>query len=589
MPMPERSVRQMSARERRRHSLAARSFRAVLLMAAVLGTVALVIGSSMYFLAVRGQYIRIAYNASAGAEAILRAVADPADCAAKVMETYDSLTEEEIQAQDAPAYRTRFRYLDRDENYQKIRSVLRFLKDNNDVQDIYLSIYDEQTMRLIYLVDPEDEPQYRCYPGTWEPVDRKELNAFLRPAGDRTLHVITNGEYGWLCTSGVPLQDGPEGLAVFVQADIGVMELVRHMGRFLFQYALVLILLTLAMAWAFARYFRRTLVEPVNQIAQAAETYARDRWNGAENADHFSRRALNIHTGDEVENLSLVMADMERDLNSFEEDLTRITAERERIHTELALATRIQADMLPNVFPPFPDRTEFDLYATMTPAKEVGGDFYDFFLADEDHLVLLIADVSGKGIPAALFMMASMILLDNAAMTVCEPGRVLEIVNEQICGNNREEMFITVWLGVLEISTGILTAANAGHEFPALRQGGGPFRLFHDKHGFVVGGLDGMKYRTYTLRLEPGDKLFLYTDGVAEAGDGDNAMFGMDRMLAALNQTPDAAPERLLSAVKDAVDSFVQGAPQFDDMTMLCLEYKEAGSNIRPDEKQGGT
>ena len=247
--------------------------------------------------------------------------------------------------------------------------------------------------------------------------------------------------------------------------------------------------------------------------------------------------------------------------------------------TELRTATQIQEGMLPNVFPPYPERKEFELYASMDPAREVGGDFYDFFLVDDDHLCLVMADVSGKGVPAALFMMATKILLANNAKTGKSPAQILTDSNRAICANDREEMFVTVWLGILEISTGRLVAANAGHEYPALRRADGPFELFKDKHGLVIGAMEPAKYKEYEIRLLPGDKLFVYTDGVPEATDAENAMFGTARMLAALNETADGTPEELLKSVRRAVDGFVRGAEQFDDLTMLCLEYK--GSETR--------
>ncbi len=245
-----------------------------------------------------------------------------------------------------------------------------------------------------------------------------------------------------------------------------------------------------------------------------------------------------------------------------------------RIEYELNLATRIQADMLPNIFPPFPDRTEFDIYAGMDPAKEVGGDFYDYLLIDDDHLFMTIADVSGKGVPAALFMMASKIILANNAMTGKSPAQILTDANNAICVGNKEEMFVTVWAGILEISTGKLTAANAGHEYPVIKKPDGSFELFKDKHGFVLGGIEGSVYKEYEITLKPGSKLFLYTDGVPEATDADGDLFGIDRMLAALNLSPDGEPESLLKNVRKAVDGFVKDAEQFDDLTMLCLEYK---------------
>ena len=281
-----------------------------------------------------------------------------------------------------------------------------------------------------------------------------------------------------------------------------------------------------------------------------------------------------IRSRNEIGQLSGDVAELSREIDDYLKRIETITAEKERITTELTLATRIQADMLPNTFPAFPDRPEFDIYASMDPAREVGGDFYDFFLVDEDHLCMVMADVSGKGIPAALFMMASKIVLKNYAMMGRTPAQILTDTNTAICSHNQEEMFVTVWLGILEISTGKLTAASAGHEYPVLRRTNGRYELMKDRHGFVLGGMEGVKYSEYELALEPGARLFLYTDGVPEAADENKNMFGMERMLAALNAEPDAAPETLLRHIRRGVDDFVSGAEQFDDLTMLCMEYK---------------
>ena len=228
---------------------------------------------------------------------------------------------------------------------------------------------------------------------------------------------------------------------------------------------------------------------------------------------------------------------------------------------------------LPNTFPFLPDRTEFDLFASMTPAKEVGGDFYDFFMVDDDRLALVIADVSGKGIPAALFMMASKILIKNCVMTGKSPGEVLRTINNQICENNQEEMFVTVWLGILNLSDGTLVSANAGHEYPLLKTPDGDFELVKSKHSFVVGGMKGLKYRETELKLEPGAKLFLYTDGVPEAETKGEKQYGYDRFLAVVNRHKNGTPKELLASVETDVKDFVQEYPQFDDLTMLCVHY----------------
>ena len=230
------------------------------------------------------------------------------------------------------------------------------------------------------------------------------------------------------------------------------------------------------------------------------------------------------------------------ELDRYTDEMVRLSAEQERIGTELSLAAKIQADTLPGVFPAFPERTEFDIYASMDPAKTVGGDFYDFYLIDEHHLGIVIADVSGKGIPAALFMMKAKLLVQNDAMTGCGPAEVLEAVNQQICAGNREKMFVTVWFGILDTRTGEIAAANAGHFYPAVMMAGGRFELFKDKHGIAAGVVDGFHYQEYTLTLTPGSKLFLYTDGVTEATNASQQMFRMERMLAALNENTAASP-----------------------------------------------
>ena len=241
--------------------------------------------------------------------------------------------------------------------------------------------------------------------------------------------------------------------------------------------------------------------------------------------------------------------------------------------TELNMATEIQAGMLPSIFPAFPERPEFDIHASMDPAKEVGGDFYDFFMIDDDHLGMVIADVSGKGVPAALFMMSSKILINDHALMGGSPAEILERVNKQICANNDAHMFVTVWLGILEISTGKLTTASAGHEYPIINTTG-KYVLLKDKHGLAIGALEMSKYKNTEIQLKKGDSIFVYTDGVAEATDANNQLFGTDRTIEALNAIPAGASQKeILAGVRAAVDAFVKEAPQFDDLTMVGLKY----------------
>ncbi|MBQ5952229.1 MAG: PP2C family protein-serine/threonine phosphatase [Lachnospiraceae bacterium] len=242
--------------------------------------------------------------------------------------------------------------------------------------------------------------------------------------------------------------------------------------------------------------------------------------------------------------------------------------------SELQTATVIQEAMLPSIFPAYPDRKEFDIYASMTPAKEVGGDFYDFFLVDDDHLALVMADVAGKGVPAALYMMIAKILIKNRIQGGDSPGAALRNVNHQLLEGSSTEMFVTVWLAVLEISTGRVTVVNAGHEHPALRRAGGQYELIKYRHSPAVGTVEGITFREHEVQLMPGDSLFVYTDGVPEATDQDLKLFGTDRMLDALNSEPDADAETILKNVAAGIDAYVAGAEQFDDITMMCIRYK---------------
>ncbi len=316
----------------------------------------------------------------------------------------------------------------------------------------------------------------------------------------------------------------------------------------------------------------RRIVKPLNTITK--------RISELQEGNLEFRMEDTYRTGDEVEVLARSFAELSHKTVEYIDQVTKVTAEKERIGTELHLARQIQKGMLPSIFPAYPERSEFDLYAAMDPAKEVSGDFYDFFLVDDDHLAMTIADVSGKGVPAALFMMVAKAILKNNAMIGKSAGEILDAANEIICSNNKMQMFVTVWFGILEISTGRIVAANAGHEYPAVFRHGEQFELLKDRHGFVVGGIENIQYKEYELTLQPGDKLFLYTDGVPEATNGSQELYGTDRMIATLNDSKDRSPADILACVRKSVDAFVDHAEQFDDMTMLCLVYKGAGNSI---------
>ena len=373
-----------------------------------------------------------------------------------------------------------------------------------------------------------------------------------------------------LATALVPLYTMENEIPALVGVDLSVAAVWESLMNMYIMLAITIVLITSVGMILHYRVLDRTLIQPITTLKIGTDELV----NKLDSEEVF---VSNIQTGDEIEALAHSIEEMDRSLKHYIRENTAITAERERLNTELELASSIQMDMLPCIFPPFPERSEFDLYASMDPAKEVGGDFYDFFLIDEDHLALVIADVSGKGIPAALFMMMVKIMVQNCVLAGLGPQKAMEQVNQLLSENNSESMFVTVWLGILDIPSGKLTAVNAGHEYPILKKPGGRYELFRDKHGMAVGMIEGIRYREYELTMEPGSSLFVYSDGLPEANNSAEELFGPERTLDALNAVPEAGPEETLKAVKRAVGAFVGEAPQFDDLTMLCLAYHGTG------------
>lgn len=267
--------------------------------------------------------------------------------------------------------------------------------------------------------------------------------------------------------------------------------------------------------------------------------------------------------------------DLSDDINSTVDTLKRYIADAEaRIDAELAFAKAIQHSALPSVFPPFPGRKEIDIHAAMFTAKEVGGDFYDFYFVDEDTLAFLIADVSGKGIPAAMFMMQSKTLLKSLAESGMSIEQVFITANEKLCEGNEAGMFVTAWMGLLNVKTGLITFANAGHNPPLVCSESDEFEYRKTRSGFILAGMEGVRYRKFELQLQPGDTIFLYTDGVTEAVDPKETLYGEERLRYVLNCHRNTSAEEICQAVKNDVDVFAGEAEQFDDITMLCLTWR---------------
>lgn len=385
---------------------------------------------------------------------------------------------------------------------------------------------------------------------------------------DRATVVRDTGfiESGSHITELIPVKDGESVTGILcVQRQMEALNSARR--EYVRDVAAAMLVPILIVIIMYGVYLHRRLISPVKIITKEAERFAR------ENSRPPQTLSSKITHQDEIGVLARSIDIMTSETLRYMKNLTEVTAAREKIATQLDVARVIQENSLPQKFPAFPERDEFDIYASMTPALEVGGDFYNFFLIDDDHLGMVIADVSDKGIGSALFMMVSNILIENRALMGGKPSEILNFVNNQLYSHNEMSMFVTVWLGIMQISTGDIIASNAGHEYPIIKTGNGGFELFHDgKHGIMLGIMDNAKFSDYTLKLNEGDTLFLYTDGVAEAEDKMHNQFGTERAVEALNKAPNAAPEQIIANVTSAIHDFVKDAPQFDDTTMLCIK-----------------
>ena len=459
----------------------------------------------------------------------------------------------------------------KDDYYHDISSYLRTVKQEMGLKYFYIVVPEDKEMVYIWDAGVSGEE------GVCDLLDRDAYygggdvlmhEAFAVDA-PRTILVTNNDEYGYLASAYVAIVNRAGTPVALASVDVSMDMINEQITNFVYLIIGTITLVLLVSVVAYYFYIKGILIKPLKVLHHATSRLVQN------NVTHLDDFQVSIKTNDELQDLSDAFQFMVVELKDYIANLAQVTAEKERIGAELSVAAKIQADMLPCIFPAFPDRTEFDVYATMTPAKEVGGDFYDFFLVDEDHLALVMADVSGKGVPAALFMMISKTLIKSAAQAGLSPKEVLEKVNNQLCENNEAEMFVTVWLGILTISTGIMRCANAGHEYPAIQRQHGGFELLKDKHGFVLAGLEGSRYREYEISLTLGDRLFVYTDGVPEATNLDNELYGTDRMLDALNREHNISCADLLHIVHTDIDQFVGNAQQFDDITMLCLEIRE--------------
>ena len=405
--------------------------------------------------------------------------------------------------------------------------------------------------------NPDDPADMEKYITIWERYrDNKGIDTPL----------VTDNDYGYNYTGVSVILDENGNAIAEIQYILDMSEVRAYLNSFLINMLLISFAIIGITIILYIFFVRKMVTKPVGKLTAFTQEITK--------TGMFENQHIDIKTGDEIESLSQSFNFMLAELENYIANLSKVTAEKERIGAELDIAKHIQASMLPCIFPAFPERKEFDIYATMEPAKEVGGDFYDFFMVDDTHLAIVMADVSGKGVPAALFMVIGKTLIKDHTTPGRDLGKVFTEVNQLLCESNSEELFITAFEGVLDLVTGEFVYVNAGHEMPFICKAGGDFEPYKIRAGFVLAGMEGMKYRAGSTRLEPGDKIFQYTDGVTEATNLKNELYGMNRLGAILNKVKGGTPNDILPAIKKDIDEFVGDADQFDDITMLCLEYK---------------
>ncbi|MBO4879548.1 MAG: SpoIIE family protein phosphatase, partial [Clostridia bacterium] len=433
-----------------------------------------------------------------------------------VMESYTTYAETVLEY----AYRETVKYgfgdmiaaREMPEGYEELRTELNRIKDSSKIEYLYAIYFEdpEDIHSLHYAINAKTEAELSsgasftnmgtpCEEGSFEDDTLIILQQAVKSAkpDNGTLKGYSE-EYGHML-NGYRVIMGSNGEAAgLICVEIDINRIETGLRRYVYTVISIAAAFTAATVLLYLFNTKRYLVGPIERIAKSSDSFVK-KMQANTDPEELVFEDAGVKTGGELQLLSENVKSLADGVSTYMTNLKTATAEKERIGTELALATKLQAAFLPSIFPPFPERSEFDIYASMDPAKEVGGDFYDFYLIDEDHLCMTIADVSGKGIPAALFMMVSKIILQSCAMLGQSAGEVLTKTNEAICSNNKESMFVTVWIGILELSTGRLTCANAGHEYPAIMRRGGGFELFKDKHGLVIGAMDGVRYKEYEL------------------------------------------------------------------------------------------
>ena len=524
----------------------------------------------------------------------------------KSSDIYNSIPEEKRLAQSSEDYLNSFSVIT-DDNYYELKSKLTTLAYECGLKWIDMRLIDTDNERFIYLLDTRYPDNGGFAPGSWEKIGdaamtytmlseedsedsedgSEEVSAEASeevPASDESesgdyqmvdfsiapIQDLLDSSEHTLCTY-APFYDDKTGEEIgYLGIGIDVELFYNDMRQTAELFIAIILIFTGAILFISFLMTSIMISKPVKRLTKAAREYAH-----IEDKLHSKPVFANVkvRTHDEIRVLSESLRDMETDLTAYMNELTAITAEHERAAAELELAKKIQSDMLPNASEDPGQGNGFSISAYMEPAKEVGGDFYDYFKIDEDHIGLAIADVSGKGVPAALFMAISMTLLRNAAMEHKSPVKAIGQLNLQLTLRNTEMMFVTVWFGIYTISQHTLSYVNAGHEYPALyRKASDSYEYIREEHDVVCGLVADSVYTEHEISLSPGDRFFIYTDGVTEAMSETDELFGEERLLASLNSDTSLSGRDLLSHTAENAREFMADCPQSDDITMLLLE-----------------
>lgn len=461
-----------------------------------------------------------------------------------------------------------------DSDYERIQARLDALVVSGSCNFIYVAkIDDSDYMTTTYIYDAVnpatgfDRYELGFRQQDMDPQYIEELKHILDTGGRAEKYLYSYSESGAHTTAGLAVKDSHGNIVAVLGVEKAMTVLENARSAYVRHVALIAAIVTVAAFTVYFLWLNHMLIRPVAEITMEAKRFA-------DNSDKPAEILTALNNPYEIGVLAVSVQKMEFDIKKYIENLTLVTAEKERIGAELDVAADIQKSMLPCIFPAFPEREEADIYATMKPAKEVGGDFYDFFMVDEGHLAIVMADVSGKGVPAALFMVIGKTLIKDHTRPGRNLGEVFTEVNKLLCESNSEGLFITAFEGVLDLVTGEFRYVNAGHEMPFIQRAEGSFEVYEISPGFVLAGLEDMRYEEGSLILQEGDKLFQYTDGVTEATNHRNELFGRERLKAALNRGRDKSICDILETVKESIDAFAGTAPQFDDITMLCMEFK---------------